>query len=70
MPRSLPSPIVRILRQPRWSLADARLVLDAVADTGHLFLEFARTHEVDVQRLYAEPSSQPGRPRPTSPTPR
>lgn len=53
MPRSLPSPIVRILRQSRWSPADARLVLDAVADSGHSFLEFAREHQVDVQRLYA-----------------
>jgi len=53
MPRSQPSPIAHILRQSRWSPADARLVLDAVADTGRSFLEFARSHEVDVQRLYA-----------------
>ena len=53
MPRSLPPSIVRILRQSRWSPADARLVLDAVAGTGHSFLEFAREHDVDVQRLYA-----------------
>jgi len=53
MPRSLPSPIVRILRQSRWSPADARLVLDAVADSGRSFLEFVREHQVDVQRLYA-----------------
>ena len=52
MPRSLPSLIVRILRQSRWSPADARLVLDAVTDSGHSFLEFAREHQVDVQRLY------------------
>jgi Transposase len=53
MPRSLPPSVVRILRQSRWSPADARLVLDAVAATGHSFLEFAREHDVDVQRLYA-----------------
>lgn len=53
MPRSLPSPFVRILRRSRWSPADARLVLDAVAASGHSFLEFAREHQVDVQRLYA-----------------
>lgn len=53
MPRSLPSPLVRILRQSRWSPADARLVLDTVAASGRSFLEFAREHQVDVQRLYA-----------------
>jgi len=54
MPRSLPPPVVRILRQSRWSPADARLVLAAVAAADHpSFLEFAREHQVDVQRLYA-----------------
>ena len=53
MPRSLSPSVVRILRQSRWSPADARLVLAAVAATDHSFLEFAREHPVDVQRLYA-----------------
>jgi len=53
MPRSLPPPIVRILRHSRWSPADARLVLEEVAASGHSFPDFAREHQIDVQRLRA-----------------
>lgn len=53
MQRSLPLPIVRILRRSRWSADDARAVLAAVAATGLPFLAFSRAHGVDVQRLYA-----------------
>ena len=53
MPRSLPPAIALVLRQSRWSPADAHRVLDAVAATGRSFPEVARQYHVDVQRLYA-----------------
>ncbi|MBK8696698.1 MAG: transposase [Deltaproteobacteria bacterium] len=53
MPRSLPPAIAIVLRQSRWSPADAHRVLDAVAATGRSFPEVARQYHVDVQRLYA-----------------
>ena len=52
MPRSLPPAIAIVLRQSRWSPADAHRVLDAVAATGRSFPEVARQYHVDVQRLY------------------
>ena len=53
MPRSLPPAIAIVLRQSRWSPADAHRVLDAVAATRRSFPEVARQYHVDVQRLYA-----------------
>jgi len=52
MPRSLPAPVARALRQPRWSAADARLILDALASSRLAITEFAREYGVDPQRLY------------------
>jgi transposase-like protein len=49
----LPPAIALVLRQSRWSPADAHRVLDAVAATGRSFPEVARQYHVDVQRLYA-----------------
>lgn len=53
MPRALPAPVSRALRHPRWSEADARLVLDALASSGLPLAQFAREHAIDPQRLYA-----------------
>lgn len=52
MPRSLPAPVARALRQPRWSAADARLILDALASSRLAVSEFSREYGVDPQRLY------------------
>lgn len=52
MPRSLSTPVARALRLPRWSAADARLVLDALGSSGLRVPEFSRQHGVDPQRLY------------------
>ena len=53
MPRALPAPVSRALRHPRWSEADARLVLDALASSRLPLAQFAREHAIDPQRLYA-----------------
>jgi transposase-like protein len=52
MPRSLPAPVARALRQPRWSATDARLILDALASSRLAVSEFSREYGVDPQRLY------------------
>lgn len=53
MPRALPAPVSRALRHPRWSEAEARLVLDALASSHLSLAQFAREHAIDPQRLYA-----------------
>lgn len=53
MSRALPAPVSRALRHARWSEADARLVLDALASSGLSLPQFAREHALDPQRLYA-----------------
>jgi hypothetical protein len=51
MPTRLSPAVTRALARPRWTQADARLVLDAVAASGLSRAEFARTYDVDYQRL-------------------
>ena len=53
MPRLLPPEIARTLARPRWTAADARRVLAAVAHLGLSNAEFARHYDVDYQRLNA-----------------
>ena len=52
MPRLLPAPVARALRQPRWSASDVRLILDALASSHLTVSEFSRESGVDSQRLY------------------
>lgn len=51
MPRSLPPSVTRVLRQRRWSAAEARIALDVVVRSGLTIAQFAREHDVDYQRL-------------------
>ena len=37
---------------PRWTEADARIVLEALARSGQSVREFAEEHGIDAQRLY------------------
>lgn len=53
MQRPLSKSVTRVLRQRRWSDAEARIVLDAVATSELTIAEFARAYEVDYQRLNA-----------------
>jgi transposase-like protein len=41
------------LRRPYWSADDARVVLTALDAAGIPVTDFARTHDLDPQRLYA-----------------
>ena len=38
--------------RPRWTEADARVVLDALARSGQSVREFAERHHLDPQRVY------------------
>jgi len=42
---------------PRWTEADARVVLAALARSGQSVRDFAERHELDPQRLYGKPST-------------
>jgi hypothetical protein len=52
MSSRLPPAVAQALTVLRWTAADARLVLDALAASGLTRAEFARTHAVSAQRLY------------------
>jgi transposase-like protein len=49
MPRSRAESVFSL---PRWSEADARVVLDALERSGEPVAAFAAAHGVDAQRLY------------------
>ncbi len=51
MPRTLSPSVIRTFSQPRWTHADARIALDAVAASGLSNAEFAREYDVSYQRL-------------------
>ena len=53
MPRAPRSAFAAILKRPHWSADDARVVLDALDAAGTTLADFARTHGVAPQRLYA-----------------
>lgn len=53
MPRTPSSALAAVLKRPHWSADDARVVLDALDAAGTTLANFARTHGVDRQRLYA-----------------
>ena len=51
MSRPLSKSVARVLPLRRWTHAEARIVLDAVAASELTVAEFARAYELDYQRL-------------------
>jgi len=53
VPPARHSSLAAILKRPHWTADDARVVLDALDADGTTLADFARSHGVDPQRLYA-----------------